>query len=208
MFHRMFFILTLTFVLGACAVGNEYDYGAASATLRAETDRSVSATVIDYRPYVLSGKKSPSFVGLHRGGFGNPFDVTTKSGRGLSEDLTDVLVRALDAQGITAKALMLAPGTSVDDSVMQFQDQGTDRLLVVAMREWKTDSMMRITLHWDFDASVYDPSGVMLAKQSISGVAPVGGSGFESGNSAVAIQQISQKLTELLNQPDIVAALR
>ena len=208
MFQRMFFILTLTFVLGACAIGNEYDYGAASASLTAKTDRSVSATVIDYRPYVLSGKKSPSFVGLHRGGFGNPFDVTTKSGRGLSEDLTDVLVRALEAQGITAKALMLAPGTSIDDGVMQFQDQGTDRLLVVAMREWKTDAMMRITLHWDFEASVYDPTGVMLAKKSISGVAPVGGSGLESGNSAVSIQQISQKLTELLNQPDIVAALR
>ncbi len=94
-------------VLAGCAIGNKYDYGAAIATIYAETDKSVSATVIDQRPYVLSGSKSPSFVGLQRGGFGNPFDVKTKSGRGLAEDLTDVLVRALDAQGI-AKEVLLA----------------------------------------------------------------------------------------------------
>ena len=208
MFNRMFSALALTLMLGACAIGNKYDYGAVSATIDAETDKSVSATVIDQRSYVLSGKKQPNFVGLQRGGFGNPFDVTTKSGRGLAEDVTNVLVRALDAQGITAKALMLAPGTSVDDSIKQFRGQGTDRLLIVAMREWKTDAMMRMTLHWGLDAMVYDPSGAVLGKHSISGTAPVGGAGFESGNSAVSSQQMSQKLNELLNHTDIVAALR
>lgn len=208
MFYRMCSVLTLTLVLGACAIGNKYDYGAASVTIGAETDKSVSATVIDHRPYVVNGNKSPSFVGLQRGGFGNPFNVTTTSGRGLAEDLTDVLVRALDVQGVTAKALMLAPGTSIDNSVKQFRGQGTDLLLVVAMREWKTDAMMRLTLHWALDASVHDPSGATLAKHSISGTAPVGAAGFQSGNSVVASQQISQKLNELLNHPDIVAALR
>ena len=156
------------FVLAGCAIGNKYDYGAATATLYAETDKSVSATVIDQRPYVLSGSKSLSFVGLQRGGFGKPFDVKTKSGRGLAEDLTDVLVRALDAQGIAAKALMLAPGTSVDDSVKQFRGQDTDRLLIVAMREWKTDAMMRLTLHWGLDATVHDPSGRPLSSSASS----------------------------------------
>jgi hypothetical protein len=208
MFYRMFSVLTLTLVLGACAIGNKYDYGSASVTIGADTDKSVSATVIDHRPYVVNGSKAPSFVGLQRGGFGNPFNVTTVSGRGLAEDLTDALVRALDVQGVTAEALMLAPGTSIDDSVKQFQGQGTDLLLVVVMREWKTDAMMRLTLHWALDASVHDPSGGTLGKHSISGKAPVGAAGFQSGNSVVSGQQASQKLTELLNHPDIVAALR
>jgi len=208
MLLRLFPAVVLTLALGACAVGNKYDYNAASATITAETEKSVSAAVVDQRQYVLSGSKAPNFVGLQRGGFGNPFDVTTESGRGLAEDLTNVLQRGLEAKGITAKALVLPAGTGVDQALDGFRKQGSERLLLVAMREWKTDAMMRLTLHWDLQATVYDPSGQVLGEHGVSGVQPVGGAGFESGNSAAAGQQVSQKLNELLNDPKIVAALR
>ena len=118
------------------------------------------------------------------------------------------MVRALEVQGIAAKALPLGAGTPNDAIIAQFQTQGSDRLLVVAMREWKTDAMMRLTLHWALDAAVHDQSGAEIATHSIAGTSPAGTAGFESGNSAAAIQQASQKLSELLNDPGIVAALR
>jgi hypothetical protein len=208
--HRILPVLALTLALGACAVGNQYDYTNASPALITETSNSVSATVIDRRPYVLSGRKSANFVGLQRGGFGNPFDVTTQSGRALAADLTDALVRALKARGITASALPLGAGTSTDTAVSQFQTQDADRLLVVSMQEWKTDAMMRLTLHWALEATVHDRSGAAIASHSISGNAPVGDVAFdlEKGKSAIATQQIAAKLGELLNDPEIVAALR
>jgi hypothetical protein len=206
--RRILPVLALTLTLGACAVGNKYDYAAASPALTAETANSVSAAVIDRRPYVLGGSKSADFVGLQRGGFGNPFDVKTQSGRDLAADLTDGLVRALEARGIAARALPLAAGTPTETVIAQFQAQGSDRLLVVGMREWKTDAMMRLTLHWALDAAVHDRSGAEIATHSITGTAPVGAAGFESGNSAAVIQQASQKLSELLYDPAIVAALR
>ena len=164
--------------------------------------------MVDQRQYVLSGNKAPNFVGLQRGGFGNPFDVTTQSGRSLGEDLTNVLQRGLDARGIDAKSLVLPPGADTDKALSEFRKQGTNRLLLVNMREWKTDAMMRVTLHWNLEAAVYDPTGAILGKNSIAGTAPVGGAGFESGNSNVASQQASQKLTEVINHPDIIAALQ
>jgi len=175
MFHRLIPAFALTLMLGACAIGNKYDYNAAAATFGADIEKSVSAAVVDQRQYVLSGNKAPNFVGLQRGGFGNPFDVTTRSGRGLAEDLTNVLQRALDARGIAAKALVLPHGTGTDTVLSAFGKQGTDRLLLVNMREWKTDAMMRLTLHWNLEAAVYDPSGAMLGKHGISGTAPVAG---------------------------------
>lgn len=207
MIYRMFSAVAVALTLSACAIGNEYNYNAANATISAETDKSVTAAVVDQRAYVLSGNKSPNFVGLQRGGFGNPFDVTTQSGRGLAEDLTNVLVRSLEAKGIRTEALVLAPGTSPDDTVARFRRQGTDRLLLVSMREWKTDAMMRLTLHWNLEATVYDAAGTVLGRHAISGTGPVGAAGLESGNSNVAAQQVALKLNELLNAPEIVAAL-
>jgi len=208
MIIRLIVAIAISGLLGACAVGNQYDYSTSTPDVSVTSEQTIVASVVDFRPYVLSGNKSPSFVGLQRGGFGNPFDVTTQSGQPLAADVTEALVRALKARGGDAKALTLSQGTSLDNALLRFQTIDGDRYLLVRMREWKTDAMMRLTLHWDLSAAVLDRSGTELARHAISGVEPVGAAGFESGNSEAAKQQISRKLSELLNQPDIVAALR
>jgi len=208
MIARMVTILTLTLSLGACAIGHKYDYATAAPNLTAKTAKTVSATVIDQRPYILSGNKTPDFVGLQRGGYGNPFNVTTQSGRPLAEDLTGALVRSLAARGVEAKAMPLSAGTSDDAAISAFRSQGSDRLLLVRMREWKTDAVFRLTLHWNIEASVRDASGAEIASNSIAGTGAVGAAGFETGNSAAAVQQISQKLGDLLNAPAIASALQ
>ena len=208
MLQRIASLLAMTLLLSACAIGNQYDYKAAQLTIDSKTEKSVSAAVVDQRGYVVSGDKTPDFVGLQRGGFGNPFDVTTQSGRGLAEDLTENLQRGLESRGVASEALMLPAGASLPDSLSQFRDQGTDRLLLVNMNEWKTDAMMRMTLHWNLEAKVYDPAGQLLGEHRILGVDAVGSAGLESGNSNAAKQQVSLKMAELLNNEAIVEALQ
>ena len=55
--------------------------------------------VQDFRPYVLNGDEEPGFVGLQRGGYGNPFDVTTLTGRPMTEDMAEAMVKGLSDVG-------------------------------------------------------------------------------------------------------------
>lgn len=206
--HRFFQLIAVTVLLAGCAIGNQYDLSQGTAPV-GDVSRSVSIAVIDQRPYVLDGDKSPNFVGLQRGGYGNPFDVTTRSGRSAADDLTRMLVNSYANSGSTAEALNAAPGSPAEQVVSRFQQAGTDRLLLVEMREWKTDALAQITTSWDLTARVFDRSGLELATQTDRGVA--GGESvlfaLEEGKNQLAQSQAQQRFGALLARPDIVAAL-
>ena len=86
---RKFFLLGIAgFLFSGCAIGNTHRYDLGNAALVAESDKRVAVCVADERPYVLSGEKPGSFVGLLRGGFGNPFDINTTSGEPMASDIT------------------------------------------------------------------------------------------------------------------------
>lgn len=204
---RIFLAFPLMLMLGACAIGHKYDYSSTTAELNAETDKTVSASVIENRTYVINGEKDPNFVGLQRGGFGNPFDVTTRSGRPFATELTEALVKALDTRGIQAQTLILAPRTTDAEAVAAFQDQDTDRLLLIRMREWKTDSVMRFRVIWKLKATVYDRTGALLAENTVQGDGVSGSAGLESANNAIALRAMSSQLEHLLNSREMIAAL-
>ena len=63
----------------------------------------------DRREYVLSGNKDPQFVGLQRGGYGNPFDVRTSDDRPLAEDMTTAIVAAMAGRGFQPVPILIAP---------------------------------------------------------------------------------------------------
>ena len=208
MLQRIASLLAMTLLLSACAIGNQYDYKTAQVTIDSKTDKSVSAAVVDQRGYVVSGDKD---AGLRRAAtrrlrqsIRRHHPVGPRPGGGPDREPA---ARAR-VPGRASEALMLPAGASLPDSLSQFRDQGTDRLLLVNMNEWKTDAMMRMTLHWNLEAKVYDPAGQLLGEHRISGVDAVGSSGLESGNSNIAKQQVSLKMAELLNNDAIADALQ
>lgn len=62
-------LLSFGFValFSGCAVGNKYDYQLKRLPLPLAGESALGLTVVDQRPYVLSGKKSPTYAGLQRG---------------------------------------------------------------------------------------------------------------------------------------------
>ncbi len=196
-------MLGAVLMLSACAIGNKYDYNAVAPQLETQTTKAVTVAVSDQRPYVLSGNKGPDFVGLQRGGFGNPFPVHTQSGNPLAADLGQAIAKSLSLKGVNATAAVVAPGSGPDAV-----NAASDRVLFVAMREWKTDVFAQTTFHWNVEASVLDSSGTVLAANTETGSSGIGTAVLEAGKSNIAISSASQKLQELLNTPEITSALQ
>lgn len=191
--------------LAACAIGNSYDYTAAVATLPPAGGR-IDALVIDQRAYVLSGDKAPDFVGLQRGGFGNPFDVTTASGRPLGEEVETVLVNSLTRAGADARAA----GADTEAAAVAALGTGeATRLVVLRMADWKTDTMAQVTITWDLTLLVYDREGTVLAEETDAGREGTGegGSALEAGKADIARRALEARLGALLSRPAVAAAL-
>jgi hypothetical protein len=206
--HRIFPALVLLIVLGACVPGGTYQVAPVSLSLTATSQRSVVAAVTDQRPYVLSGEQSASFLGTERGNWGGEKKISTESGRDLAEVIDDAVVQALASRGIAASALLPVADAAVTDTLSAFKAQGADRLLVVEIHDWRTDINTRIVLRWRLEALVYDQSGNVLARTDSQGVSPVGRTTLTSDNATVAIDELSGKLSTLLNERVITEALR
>jgi hypothetical protein len=208
MLHRFLPVFALLLGLGACSQGGTYDFSAVNPVLTISSGRTVSASVIDQRPYVVNGEESPRFVGSERGQHSNTIEIRTASGRPLAEELTDAVVRALDRRGVAASALPLPKGTPEEALLTAFQAQGTERLLAVQMYEWRTKAHTRVTSRWHMEAIVYDRSGHILARGETQGYQPVGRTGLSGGSGGIASREVTRKLSELLNEPAITAALK
>lgn len=143
----------LTLSLAACAVGNTVDYRDVVPPLGVSGAKSVAVEAVDQRPYVLAGDNTPQWVGMVRGGFGNPFGVHTVSGAPLSTDLTQSIVNSLKQGGVKA-----VPATA---------RMATDRTLLVTIKDWKSDSMMTTSVYINAEAEVRDQAGAVLARNAV-----------------------------------------
>ncbi len=182
----LFPVLMAAIALGGCAVGNRYDYAGSISGLPISGTEKVALEVVDARPYVLSGDKKADFIGLQRGGFGNPFDVRTASGRPMAAEMHDAISTALQKQGF---------------SVVGAKDPAP-RKMELRVAEWKTDAMLHFELRWDLTLNVYDDHGGLLAKSASSGKEEQG-AGFQSQNSQNAARYFEMKFTELVRDESV-----
>lgn len=219
MVHRFLPALLISLALGGClestgsigpiASGSAHDVGRAQVAIGITTAKKVSVGVIDDRPEVVSGGKSVRFIGTEQGPWAQTLDTKTKNGKGLAAALTGVIVKGLGDAGIPVVALPHQPsGTPDAQAVAAFQAQGTDRLLLVKIDEWRTDSYTRVYLTWNLEAEVFDRQGVMLGHTSVQGRAPVGGTTAEDSAEQITRRQVSRRLGDLLNEPRITDALK
>ena len=200
-------IIFLTSFLVSCAVGNTYDYSRASVDLAVQGHSELGLAVIDQRPYILSGDKEPNFVGLQRGGFGNPFNVRTQSGRALAIEMAEAMATELEDNGFKVFNLGVSEsGSKIIASAIR--EASKTRNVILEVHEWKTDAMISFGLSYDLRLRVMDDSANLLAETETSGIKEkLGGAGFEGSNSISAANAFSSKLGQLFNDPDVMRAL-
>lgn len=206
--HRILPAFALLLAVGACLPGGSYELAPVSLSLTATSQQTVVAAVIDTRPYVLSGEHSRSFMGTERANWGGEKEMSTQSGRDLADELNDAVVQALVNRGVAASALQPVKGVAATDPLSAFQAQGADRLLVVELQDWRTDIYTRVKLSWRLEAIVYDRSGAVLARTNSQGTSPVARTDLKADYSNIAVEELSAKLSNLLNERVITDALR
>ena len=194
-------------VLAGCAVGNNYDYTTASIGLPLVGSGDVGVAVVDKRSYVLDGDKEPNFIGLQRGGFGNPFDVRTMSGNSLTDDLQVALRNALEDSGYNVTSLSVSAPDYASISAA-IADGGVAKNVVLTVNDWKTDVHMEVTLFYDLVLRVISNSGEIVATNEAEGQDILGGAGMPSHNARTAATAFETKVGRLFNNPDIIAALK
>lgn len=193
-------------LLAGCAAGQKFNYSTAHIPLQiAPTATSVSVAVLDTRSYIVSGRKKESFVGLSRGGYGNPFEVTTSSGGPLATEMGTALAAALGGSGRTVSPVTVKPAGGVDAARRALVAGGTAKGVLLTLREWKTDTMMRTGLDYDVSLEVLDASGRTLASKDLSGK-DVSGAAITSAERD-AQRWFGDKLAQLLADPAVAAAL-
>jgi hypothetical protein len=202
--------VALVLSLAGCAVGNQHQYAGAQPDLTLKSARTVTVAVVDDRPYVVSGDKDADFVGLQRGGFGNPFDVTTGSGRALALDFQDDVVAAFKKRGVQAQSVTLKPGVKQEEIMKSVLALAKERQLVIELDEWKSDTYTNTALIYNIHAAVFDPNGTKLAEATKQGKDDLGGSFMNPpGHAKTAVPAAFKTILEgLLNDPGVVTALK
>jgi hypothetical protein len=205
---RILTVLAVSFLLGGCAFGRTYSYSDTAINLprAAGGSGTIGLAVQDRRPYVLSGNKSERFVGLMRGGFGNPFDVNTQSGGPVSIEVRDALAKALTAKGYAVNPVAIDAREANTDVRRRLTSSGGGKTVLVTLNEWKSDTMMNTDIHYDVHLTVLGPRGEELATNSVRGLDNIGSAGLSPGPTISAA--LGRKLELLFDNEKVIAALK
>ena len=208
--RRFIFIAFVTIFSSGCAVGVKHQYDTVSPEFNLATQTKLAVGVQDLRPYVVSGKKPETFVGLSRGGFGNPFDVNTQSGAPLAKDMRTVIAASLKRGGATVIEVELKPSGGAANARQAMLNVGADKAVLMSLREWKSDTYTNTALHYDVLLTVLAANGDVLATKDLQGRDNLGGSFLnppEHARNAVP-EAFRRKLEELFSDPAVAQALR
>ena len=193
--------------LSGCAVGQKFSYDNITINLgSAGAIGNFSIAVLDFREYVKSGNKSESFVGLSRGGFGNPFDVETRSGSALASEMAAAIAASLQRKGAEVQTVMVRPVEGPEGARRALLRTGHDRLLLFTLREWKTDTMFRTGLDFDVTLDVFDGGGKSLGGSHVSGREVSGGSILSAEKDSQ--RWFAAKVYELLRDKSVTSGLQ
>jgi hypothetical protein len=207
MLKLLMIVLALTNLAG-CAIGNKQDYRNAVPTLTTVGHQRVAVGVQDLRPEVVSKSVDEDYLGMQRGGFGNPFRVHTRSGQPLADEMATLLTKALKSRGSRADPVHLAPSLNRDQVAAMLKATKADKSLLLTLKDWESDTYVGTELRYDAEMKVLGKSGNVLASKTIKGTDQLG-SGFWNPQ-GVAQEQAPltfKKKMEELYEGDIAKAL-
>ncbi len=206
-------LLAAVFFSQGCAVGNKYNFSDVKADLQGYGDAAqakIAVATLDQREVVTSKECAPTYVGMQRAGFGNPWRVNTESGLPLADDITKTVSESLAKKGFNAMPVYVSFDLTEKQALQSLMEKRSDRSIFILLKKWESDTYMNIGLDYDLRLRVIDANLVILAETATAERKTIPGSFWNPP--AAAKEQIpiafKQALEKLLNDPKITAALK
>ena len=206
----VFFVFPL--LSQGCAVGNKYNFSDTRAELQASSasHAGVAVATLDQRETVVSGASPPTYVGMQRAGFGNPWRVNTESGLPLADDVTNSLSQSLSQKGFNTIPIFVAYNQSQEQALALLLANRTNRSILIVLKRWESDTYMNIGLNYELRLLVVGADKTVIAENSVAENKTLPGS-FWNPPEAAKVQipiAFKEAIEKLLNDPKIVAVLK
>ena len=137
----IFVFLIMAAVLGGCATPIERSQ--ATPKLYSIPEKSIALAVIEARPYVVSGNKTPKFEGIVRGAFGIPHTLN-RPNRPSEERFVDMLAGlvkdGLTDAGVKVEIIAMPVGAPLQATVKQISEGNAPRYVVIHVLESNWDA--------------------------------------------------------------------
>ena len=203
-------LLFLCIYLAGCVAGQQYSYetGSLDMPVKSPEKKTLVLSVQEWRPYVINGDKEANFVGLQRGGFGEPWDVTTVSGKPLTEVMTTAIASGLEDAGYE---VINAEGSKENNYLIEAaQKNNASRIVVLKVLEWKSDVYMSVMVHSNLILGVHDAEMNLLAESDTQSVEKVGTGSWATAeeNSKAVTDQFSRLIRNLFSADEVRDALQ
>ncbi|MBN2352852.1 MAG: hypothetical protein JXD23_09825 [Spirochaetales bacterium] len=207
------FFPLLFFFSGCIAIGQSFDLAGVILSLAASGSAAIAVAAVDRRERVRAGAKPPSFAGVMRGSYGNPFDVVVRGKVPLAQVTADVIAAGLTARGFKARSVALEATADEAAAKAGLAAAGAEKLLLIDIEKWESDTMIRIGMLYRMTAKVFDKAGNTIAEANVTGAE--GGKDVLKGsfmnpygNAKKAIPKaFREQFERLLNADAIVKAL-
>ena len=208
--RRLTSVFVISLILNGCAVGVVHKYDGILPNIQVKTNKKVAVGALDQRPYIINKDKPENLVGLQRGGYGNPFDVITQSGQSLASEFGRTISRGLKKKGIVVENVNLKPSPGISEAKILLRKTGSDRLIILTIAEWKSDTYTRTALIYRVRLEVLDKKFRILASKDLIGKDNLGGNFLNPPAHAkkVVPKAFQEKLEELFQDPSIINVLR
>ena len=197
-------LFIITGVLSGCAFGQRISYTEPTLISAPKSTPPLLIVTADDRPYVRSGNKNPNWVGLMRSGFGIPYGVHTRSGKPFADDVQSLVTNSLKQQNVDIVGLSLPSGTKQTElESAQLSNPGRT-LMLLSIRDWKTDVYFRAGLKYDLSLTIYDRSLKEVTSEQVSGDTTLNSSNPRLSSPTAALGGF---IETLLSRPEIVTSL-
>ena len=210
MLHRIVgAVVILLVLLSLAGCGLRHRYADVTADLRATGTEHVVVAAVDNRPYIVSGEKEKSFVGLMRSGAGIPFDVHTDGKKPFAQELADAACRSLTRSKFRCSSEVLPPRDSDAALTQALVRQNSSKALLFTITQWKIDTYAGTALWYEIQLAVRDRNGRTVATSAVQGKDVLGYSFIAPAIVATeeAPKTLKNKLEQLMNDTNVSAAL-
>lgn len=174
----------------------------------ATDDNSYLLSVIENRPYVLSGDKEPNYAGIVRGGFGIPHFVPTPDGKPLVDFLAERLAHGLKTPSGTVLVQNHTKPPELNEVADATVAAAANRGIAVRLREWRFDfGMFSWRFFYNLDIEIFDREGKRIAAKHFSGDEAPPWDGNDSPHNMAQLHY-KRKFEEFFSTDELRAALQ